>query len=139
MAYATQDDMIERFGLQEVLQRTDRERTGAIDVVALGRALDDADARIDGYLSGRYQVPLTTVPRLIVGIACDLARYFLYDDIVTDGVKKRFDDAIKMLESISKGSISLGTDSAQNAAQHLQGVKYSAPGRVFNDSSLEGY
>lgn len=139
MSYATQEDMVERFGLQEIIQRTDRERSGMVDAAVLDRALIDADARIDGYLSGRYKTPLTTVPRLIVGISCDLARYFLYDDIATDGVKKRFDDAIKLLESISKGNISLGVDYGMNEAQPVHGVKYSAPGRVFNDSSLEGY
>lgn len=131
MTYATQDDMIDRFGMPEILQRTDRNRTGAIDAAVLNRALADADARIDGYLSGRYQVPLTVVPHLIVGIACDLARYALYDDIVTDGVKKRNDDAIKLLESISKGIVGLGVDSLGNKATVSDGAQIESSGKVF--------
>lgn len=131
MTYATQDDMIERFGMPEILQRTDRNRTGAIDSTVLNRALADADARIDGYLSGRYQVPLAIVPHLIVGVTCDLARYALYDDIVTDGVKKRNDDAIKLLEAISKGVVGLGVDSLGNKPTVSDGAMIESAGKVF--------
>ncbi len=131
MTYATQDDMIERFGLQEMIQLTDRDRAGTIDVAVLDRALRDADAKIDGFVTGRYSVPLTPVPRLIVGVACDIARYALYDDIATDGVKKRHDDAVKLLESIAAGRVNLGIDALGNKPAAASGAQVESAGKVF--------
>jgi phage gp36-like protein len=109
MSYCTRQNMIERFGEPELIQLTDTVGAGVIDDVVLDQAMDDAAAEINSYLS-MYSLPLATVPAKFVRMACDIARYFLYDDAATDEVVRRFEAAIAYLKMIGTGKIVLGPD-----------------------------
>lgn len=137
MTYATQQDMIERFGSQEIVQLTDRANTGSIDATVLAQALADADAEIDGYLASRYVLPLNSVPPVLVRLACDIARYNLYDEHATDQVKERYQNARDFLTQIGTGKISLGVDA--NVTLASEGPQVSSPGRVFTKDTLADY
>lgn len=134
MAYATQQNMVDRFEEAELIQLTDRENTGSINTVALGQALDDADAKIDGYLASRYTLPLVPIPSALVRIACDIARYFLYDNHATEEVRNRYKDAEKFLLALGKGEITLGPDPA--GTQVIGSPEVSTPGRIFTHETL---
>lgn len=108
MPYASAADMQSRFGLEELTARTDRNGTGAVDAAVLSRALADADAEIDGYLATRYRLPLPTVPPVLVRVACDIARYRLWEDLASEEVRRRYEDARRMLEALTRGHVSLG-------------------------------
>lgn len=144
MSYATEQDMIDRFGEPELIQLTDigPVATGAIDTSVLGRALEDADAEINGYLEARYPLPLASTPRLVVGVASDIARYRLYRDVVPEIVERRYADARKILENVSRGVVSLGLDAADAAAKVQDNlVEFGTSTRVFareNDRILGG-
>ena len=166
MTYATPSVLLDQFAADEIAQRADRsiprlvsaemlkaaatggdmsgytvdEQAATATALALiGQKLLDADSVIDGYLLSRYQTPLAVVPRLIVGVACNLARYALYDDIATEQITQRYKDAVKLLEAINTGKINLGKNDSQVAPQDHGSVKCAAPDRVFNASSLEGF
>ena len=51
--YCTQADIEERFGQAELVQLTDRTRTGQVDATTVARAITDASAEIEGYLATR--------------------------------------------------------------------------------------
>lgn len=108
MAYATLANLIERFGERELTQLTDTESPGSIDEAVTARALADAEALVDGYLGGRYTLPLATVPPVLTGAVCDLARARLYKDALPEVVEKRHDDALKFLALLGQGRITLG-------------------------------
>lgn len=133
MTYAVQQDLIDRFGQQEILQLTDRNNTGSIDATVVARALTDADATINGYLAPRYVLPLATVPTVLVRLAADLARYQLFDDGAPPQVTQRYKDAIKFLQDVSSGAASIGVDAAsqQPAAPSSGGPKVQANERTF--------
>lgn len=137
MGYATQQNMIDRFEEKELIQLTDRDNTGAVDAAVLGQALADADAKIDGYLASRYTLPLASIPSALVRIACDVARYFLYDNHATEEVRNRYKDAEKFLISLGKGEITLGPDPA--GAQVAGSPQTSAPERVFTNETLKDF
>lgn len=140
MGYASKQAMIDRFNEVELKQLTDR--SGAVDAIddtVLNRALTDADAEVDGYLVGRYPLPLATTPQILVGMACDIARYRLYEDRPTEHVRQRYDDAIKYLEKVSQGKISLGLDSAQQPTAEQGGPKAEGEDRVFSRDKLSDY
>lgn len=137
MTYATQQDMIDRFGNDELIQITDRTNTGAIDANVLAQALADADAEIDGYLGSRYSLPLTSVPKILTRLACDIARYDLYDAQATDQVKERYQNAREFLTAVSRGKITLGVSA--DVAVVSDGPEVSAPARVFTTDSLSDY
>lgn len=166
MAYATAADLIERFSAEEIAQRAapegvrvtgdllqltvsggDRsayapDQIAAADaaLVRIGGVLDDASADIDSYLSQRYEVPLSPVPRVLVRIACDLARYYLYDDAVTKDsvIDMRYNAAIKMLGQISTGDIKLGEE-PEPPVNPEAGATFTSSGRTFTGDGLADY
>lgn len=164
MAYVTPSQVLAQFSAEEIAQRADRGiprlvTAGMLAAAAAGQPLDDytpeeqaatvgaldilqaklgdTDGVIDGYLAGRYNLPLAATPRLLLVIACDLVRYALYDDQVTEVIEQRYKDAIRMLEQIAKGTITLGV--GLEPSPEVDGVKYCAPPKVFNAGALEGY
>jgi phage gp36-like protein len=117
VTYATQTDLVERFGEEELIQLTDRANVGAIDSAVLARAIADADAEIDSYVrAGGHTVPLSPVPDVVSRLAADIVRYRLHDDAATDEVRKRYEDARRTLEAIAAGRVSLGADDAVTTA-----------------------
>lgn len=139
MTYATQQNMIDRFGEQELIELTDHANTGAINATVLGQALADADAEINAYLTSRYTLPLASVPPILVKFAADVARYQLYDTRASEQVKARYDDAIKFFKMLASGAVSLGLDPVNQPVADVGGVQVNAAARVFNDDSLGGY
>ncbi len=138
MTYATQQNMIDRFGEPELVLLTDRARLGVLDAAVLAQALADADAEIDGYLAGRYALPLAAVPEKLALLACDLARFYLYKDAAPETVRDRQADAVKYLSLVGQGKIPL-VHAGQAEAPQSGGVQFAAPGRVFGADTLAGY
>lgn len=139
MTYATQQNMIDRYGEQELIELTDRASATAIDATVLGQALADADAEINAYLVSRYSLPLASVPPVLTRFAADIARYMLYDTRAPEQVKDRYDAAIKFFKLIAEGKASLGLDPVSLPVADVGGVQVSAPDRVFSSDALSGY
>lgn len=131
MTYATQSDLETRFRQQELIDLTDEANLGVIDAAAVAVVLADADAEINGYLAGRYSLPLAQTSPELVRLACDIARYKLYDARATEQVKARYDDAIKKLRDVSSGKASLGIDQASQPVAVAGGATISSGGRDF--------
>ncbi|HYH17505.1 MAG TPA: DUF1320 domain-containing protein [Azospirillum sp.] len=128
MSYATLQDLIDRFGADELVQLTDRAAvpTEAIDEVVVGRALDDARRLIDGYVGGRYRLPLAPVPDLVRRIACDLARYFLHSNKPTELVKDSYKEAVRLLEKVAAGTVTLQAAGLEAPASTHTGAAFIA-------------
>ena len=137
--YCTKQDLIDRFGLDELIALTDRINAGVIDDSVLNQAIADASAEMDGYLGGRYALPLVTVPPVLIALACNMARYKLYDEQASEQVTKRFEAAIKFLFSVSKGEISLGVDSLGANATSTDLPQMQSAGSVFARSKSTGF
>ncbi len=104
MAYVTQQEMIDRFGEDELIQLTDRGGSGVIEPQVLQRAIDDACAIMDGYMGARYAVPLDSpVPDIVSVNAADLARCQLYDSGTVDKAEARCERAMKWLRDVAAG------------------------------------
>lgn len=134
MTYATQTDMTARFGEPEVIALTDRANLGTIDATVLTGALAEAAAEIDPYLAPRHKLPLASVPKIVTGFACDIARYRLCGSGVTltDDIRDRYKDAVRFFEKVADGKIGLGLDLANQPVQPSNTVQFAEPtGRVF--------
>lgn len=135
MAYCTQDDLVTRFGEEELAQLTDHNwEDGRLDEAVIARAIDDATGEIDARLVKRYPLPLETIPRLLTRVACDIARFYLYQDRVTETVEKRYSAAIKLLDGIARGDVSLGLESTQQPQDGP--AEITSDDRLFNRSSM---
>ena len=119
MGYATYDDLLANFGEREIESVTDRDRDGVADYGVIEDGLSFADDMIDGYLRGRYDLPLSSAPRNIVGIACYIARYRYYQDQPTDLVVTRYEQAIDWLRDVSRGLIDVLPPSDEIVQQPL--------------------
>jgi phage gp36-like protein len=141
MTYATQADLVDRFGAVELAQLTDELSGTTINAATVAQALADASAEIDGYLGVRYALPLTFVPPVIERICCDIARYYLFDDRVSEAVRNRYLSAVAMLKSMSAGSVTLGSAAAPAPDAAATGVTVRARSRtrVFGDDVLDSY
>lgn len=102
MTYATRTDLEQRYSADEVSQREQ-----ALDAGAVTRALEDADALINGYLAGRYALPLATVPTALVRVAAAIARYNLLGEAATDRAREDNKDAIAWLKDVQAGRVLL--------------------------------
>jgi phage gp36-like protein len=117
MTYATPQDLIDRLGLREATAISDRNGTGLPDTAVLTTALAEAEVEVNSYLGRRYLLPLTSadtnqvvVPSLLKRVVIDIARYRQTGTEImeTDSIRNRYKDAIRLLEQIAEGKVSVG-------------------------------
>ena len=139
MPYATIQDCTDRYGeslLLVLLNLTDPADLAAS--TRLVEALDDASQEIDGYLGARYTLPLPSVPKLLKRCAIDIALYRVASesDARTEERRTRYKDAVKLLEAISKGTVTLGLPEPESKTVH--GVRVSGSPPRFTRESMSG-
>lgn len=134
MPYAIKADMLEEFSESEIRQLTDRDDPplGAINDAVLDRALAGASAEIDGYLA-RYAGATLDLP-ILTRYCCDMARYRLYRDAAPEEVRLRYRDAIRFLEMVAAGKISLGATAESAASEGT--VSFTTGQKVFAREDL---
>lgn len=140
--YATREDMIGRFGERECCDLVNIAVPGDDDGGAMDYALRAASDEIDGYIAGRYTLPLVSRPPILTGIACDIARYRLTgnEHPCTDEIRDRYRDGVRYLEKVAKGDVSLGAASSGGAAvaSSAVGIMFTAGGNNWSRSRTGG-
>jgi phage gp36-like protein len=116
--YADTDALLIEFRDEDVIANADQSRIDA--------AINFATDMIDEYLREQYALPLVSPSKKLVGIACDIARYRLYEDQPTDLVVLRYDQALSYLRDVARGLVKL--DIGDTAPVPLA---YTAPEQVF--------
>jgi phage gp36-like protein len=166
MTYSTTSALLSRFDAEEMAQRTDRsvprqvtgdmlatlaaggsmaaytapqQAAAAAALAVLQTAQQDAYDTINGYIQGRYDIPLATPPNAILLAESDLARYFLYDDNTTEVIKRRYDAALDYLKSIRDGKINLGPVGGAPAPSPVGTPQVVTGTPTFNDDTLALY
>ncbi len=141
MAYCTVSDILDLISEDELVQLTDDEGTGEMDTAVVDKAITNADAEIDGYCGKRYSVPLLPVPPVICKLSVDVAIYNLFSrrQGAPEDRRTRYKDAIKFLENVAKGLVSLGEDDPDTppSSSHKPQMTQSDP--VFSRESLKGW
>ena len=141
MSYATQAQMIARFGEEDLIRLTDRADPplDAIDSSVLSAAQADAKAIIDSYVATRYTIPLAATPLLLTQIECDMAWYILQRSRPTDDATSRNTAALATLLLLSNGKVSLGPDATNTIPGDAGGVLIAAADAVFTPVTLRDY
>jgi phage gp36-like protein len=141
MNYASQDDMVELFGYQEIVDLTNLENPGAntIDSVRLEKALEYASREVDSYLQAQYTLPLPIIPLVLKNKVADIARYQLDGYKAREDVRQRYEDAVKWLQRLAEGKVSLGLDQTSQQQVSVSTVHYYTPDRVFTPDILRDY
>lgn len=107
-------DLIDRFSEQEIVQLTDKINYQVIDETVVNQAIKDALGEVEsklnstglvfrddrGVLGYRVDGVAMPTPDSLILKACDIARYYLYENGVVDIVQKRYDYALKWLDEV---------------------------------------
>lgn len=137
--YLTITAFVDRFGLDEVVRMTDGDGAGRIDRKLLIAALIDAQAVVDAHLAGRYALPLATTPPVIALAVADLARARLYPRGAPDGVGDAAKSALRMMERIQGGQMTLGVAAADVPATATETPILISKGTRQYPNGLAGY
>lgn len=167
--YCTAEDLEIQLGKEPLIQLTnDNCEQNSIDTVVCEEAILYSSTLIDGYLRGRYNLPLNTLSFLpalnsVLGaedsapsslcrqaafpllrvVAMDLSTYRLYSRrIMTDipeVVCDAYKNAIKTLENLQKGIITLETENNQTLQNGEYRTNKTILDRLFNKGCLSEY
>lgn len=142
--YCTAEDLEIQLGKEPLIQLTnDNCEQNSIDAVVCEEAILYSSTLIDGYLRGRYNLPLNTHFPLLRVVAMDLSTYRLYSRrIMTDipeVVCDAYKNAIKTLENLQKGIITLETENNQTLQNGEYRTNKTILDRLFNKGCLSEY
>jgi len=107
-------------------------------------AIDDAAGEIDGYLTKRYPVPLSVVPKAINKFCKDIAVYNLFSRIGIDESEReknyltRYQTAVRYLENVAKGMIDIGAETSTTTQRASTGFAAASSPRMFSRDSMKG-
>ncbi|WP_231727402.1 DUF1320 domain-containing protein [Sphingomonas sp. CCH15-F11] len=136
--YLSIDAFVRRFGLDEVVRLTDGRGDGRIDRDLLVAALIDAQAIAEASLATKYALPLAVVPPIVQAIVADLARARLYPGGAPEGVAEQAKAAMRMLERIQSGAMTLAVEARPQDAVSETPVMIAQGRRAYPDG-LAGY
>lgn len=128
MPYATQLDMLARYGYSKLVALTDigQPQVGELVTAVLDSRLEDASAEIDGYLAGRMSVPVASPPPILKLLCCRLAYYLLLGNTATDVDQADVKAARDYLGAVAVGKISLTQPDQTPAVTGAGSVLFSA-------------
>lgn len=144
MFYCTAEDIEIQIGKEPLIQLTnDNCEQNTIDTVVCEEAILYSSTLIDGYLRGRYNLPLNTQFPLLRVVAMDLSIYRLYSrrimteipEVVCDAYK----NATKTLENLQKGIITLETQDNQTLQNGEYKTNKTELDRLFNKRKMDEY
>ncbi len=144
MAYATVQDMIERFTLAELKQLAPLTPAGdpGYDATRVEQVLADASAELDSHLAVKFTTPIAEAPELLVKFTCDLAREALdrtgRQNVIDAGKRAR-----AWVRDVARGLATLGVageaEGGTGPADTGGGVQVAAPDRIFDDAGLGAF
>ncbi len=143
MPYSTVDDIKKLLPEELLVQLTDDEDTGAVNLARAEEAIAQADAEIDSYCGERLSVPLSPAPEMVRKLSVDIAIYNLYSRMVREMPEvraERYRNAVRKLEGIARGIISLGiAESPASSSSARAETNRPEDGNVFSRDKLRGF
>jgi len=115
MPYCTIDDIEKQTSTSTLIQLSSDDSQEEVNRVVVEEAIIFSSTLIDGYLRGRYNLPLNTHFPLLRILSIDLAIYRLYSrrmrNDMPEVIQTNYNNAISTLKDIQKGIISLESES----------------------------
>ena len=141
MAYSTQAQLIAQLSTNVLVQLTDDDHLGAVVPSVVTACIAIADSEIDGFIDGRYLVPLSPVPTLVNSWSITLAKYHLFArrDRVSDMLLEERKAIVALLTKVSQGTMTLGVAPPPTAGSLANVGEFIASESVFSRANMEGY
>lgn len=143
MRYCTLADIAKAIPPVTLLQLSNDDPTAELpDESVIEDGVRQAEELVDGYLRGRYDLPLDPVPSVLRDAVVYLTRHWLYqrrpEGAIPEAVKDSRKDTLKLLESIRDGVVTLGMPTGE-AAPEPGKIRARARRQQFGDDLLERY
>lgn len=132
MPYITEEDFEESFGRSEL----DDLLGGGAD---FARVAAGGESLVNGYIAGRYPLPLASVPDMVRAWTLDITRFRLWDEQAPEEVRRRYEDALEQLRDLAAGRIALPPDAAGNTTAPQPDYSGYSAERMFTAETLNGY
>jgi len=122
VAYCTQANIQHAAGgSNELIELTDREKTGRLDAVVLADAQAAAESWMDSYIQRRYQTSLASPPACVVTMAAEETVYLLrsWRGMASESDEAKHTNRTNWLEALVAGKVSPGTDPPPSASSSV--------------------
>lgn len=145
--YCTLDDIEKHTSTPTLIQLTSDDGQDEIDKTVVEESILYSSALIDGYLRGRYSLPLDICFPLLRVLAVDLSVYRLYSrrmqNEMPEVIDSAYKNAIATLRDIQKGVISLQSenDTFESAGFNIDEYRTnkSIIDKLFNKGRMSEY
>ncbi len=116
----------------------------AMNQAVVDEGLRQAQELVDAHLRGRYNLPLSPVPSVVKDMTVNLARYWLYarrpeGSDLPDAVTRTYKAALKMLEQIRDGMLTIGDPEHGPAAPESGEMKVRSRAPRFSTGLLDRF
>jgi len=145
MRYCTVDQLLLSMSERTLIELSNDDvyQTTGVNAPVVAQVIDDAEQLVDGYLSGRYDMPLPIVPTILRQITRAIACHMLYarrpdGRELPQAVSDLYRTQIRLLEHIRDGRISLGIPKGPTYPSSGEFKVISRP-KLFDRSTLEDY
>lgn len=136
MSYCTIANIIEVIPNSDLVQLTNDDGGSTVDNDKITNAIEFSTSMIDGYLRGRYTLPLLSTPDIIKYSAIDIVVYRLYCRRLLDEmpiqIQQKYDDTVKLLGEIQKNKFHLNTNNASELESTVMETDKSAVTKSTN-------
>lgn len=126
--YCTTNDLLTRIDEKVLINLSnDTFPATTVNVQRVNETIEIADDIINSALRNKYQLPLTSTPKIITQISADIVIYRLYSRRPQDIPKnyvKNFEDAIALLKELQTGSKVLEAEISENSETVLSPKMY---------------
>jgi phage gp36-like protein len=146
--YCNQTDIISIIPEKELINLTQDNpaQSQTVNEDILNENIKLSSEIIDGYVKGKYAVPLSNTPEIIRAIAVDITVYRLYSrrpQKMNDTIKDRYNNALNLLKEVQKGNITLSVQTETGETVELKNITVrsnkNAYSKQFTDRFLAGY
>jgi phage gp36-like protein len=134
MSYSTLNDLLKEFHANEIARISGDPTGNIINIERVNHSIEMADALIDSYIEGRYNLPLESNSiKILNKVSLDLAISNLYEyafakTSLPNTIIWRKTNALKILNDIKNGIINLS---------EFELIKFNTRSRIFNDDFLD--
>lgn len=150
--YTTPEILIGKYGVDLLIRLTVKEFDGTEtqpDMAVINREVARVDGTINGYLRGRYTIPLSEIPPELAGAADDMVIDRLYrcmpERTVPEDVTRAAKEAVAWLRDVQKGLATLSIETLPPASTGEPGTtgffktNKTTADRIFSDSVLDRF
>lgn len=143
MGYCTAADITAVIPNEKLIDLTNDSGGETVDADKITDAISYVDNIIDGYLRGRYDLPLASTPDELKYIAVDFVVYRLYSrrmyTDVPENVNLRYKEIIRYLIDIQKGKFSLGIEATEAYGELSMKTNKTSSDKKYNTDKWDNY